>query len=150
MSSFGPCGCHCVAKWKKARNQVSPDHVPNISVKNISMTLQRIWVAKAATIGGASGSKQSIFEVLISSSGHTGEAIVSRELGLGPVHQNGSHSLEEPSLHLPPPSPAQSSGQECEMAFQRDDPRPFVPLGFHHLEVHHRATIVHAVMHPPP
>jgi hypothetical protein len=36
------------------------------------------------------------------------------------------------------------------MAFQRADPRPFAPLGFHHQEVQHKATMVRAVMHPLP
>jgi hypothetical protein len=35
------------------------------------------------------------------------------------------------------------------MAFQRVDPRPFAPPGFHHQEVHHRAAMVRAAMHPP-
>jgi hypothetical protein len=100
--------------------------------------------------GGASRSKQSIFEVLTYSSRETEEGFVSMELALGPVHQNNLLSLEVLSLHLPPQSPVNPSSQEHEMAFQRADPRPFPPPGFHHQEVNHRVTMVLAVMRPPP
>jgi hypothetical protein len=70
---------------EKAGNQVSSNHVPNISGKNISTTLRRIWVDKAMVNGGAFGSKQSIFEALTNSSRETGEGFVSTELALGSV-----------------------------------------------------------------
>jgi hypothetical protein len=65
---------------EKAGNQVSSNHVPNIST-----TLRRIWVDKAMMNGRAFGSKQSIFEALTNSSRETGEGFVSTELALGSV-----------------------------------------------------------------
>jgi hypothetical protein len=145
---------HCAAKWKKSGdkdgNQAIPNHMPIVSAKNISPTLRHIWVAKAKTAGGASGSKHPILDALIDSSRDTGEEYVSTELGLGTVHRNCSHSLEELSLHLSSSLSAQTSTQVHKMAFQRADQRACALPGFHHQEVHHRATMAHAVMRPPP
>jgi hypothetical protein len=110
--------------------------------------MRRIWVAKATHDGGAFGSKRPILEALIDSSRDIGTRLVSTEHGMGPVHQKPSHSLESSSLPLPPSSPTQASGQGSEMAFQRVDPRPFALPGFHHQEVHHKATMVCVVMRP--
>jgi hypothetical protein len=95
--------------------------------------------------GGASGSKQYILE-LTESSQKIEKGFVVTKLALGLVHQNASYSLETPSLVLP----TQVPDQDSVMAFQRADPRPFVPPGFHHQELHHRATMARAIMRPAP
>jgi hypothetical protein len=105
--------CHCVAIWKRTENQVSAILVPNLLGGNLSTISWRIWVAKVATDGGASRSKQSILEELTDSLKKTGEGSISTELALGSVYQNDSLSSEAPLFPLPPQTP----DQDCAMAF---------------------------------
>jgi hypothetical protein len=69
---MGHVARHCFAAWKKPgakkSNHANPNPVPNVLEKNISITLCKIWVAKAATAGGASGSTRPILEALFGSS----------------------------------------------------------------------------------
>jgi hypothetical protein len=77
-----------------------------------------------------------------------GVALISTELRLG--QQNPSPRSVIPFVPLPPPQSPQNAEQASAMAFQRADPRPFAPPGFHHHEVQNRATMAMAVMRPPP
>jgi hypothetical protein len=117
--------------------------------ENILPTLRRIWVAKAATVGGASGSKRPILKALTDSSKYTRECFVSTVLGLGIMHRNRLHSLEKSLVHLFSPQLMSSSALKQEMAFQRADPRPFDPPRFHHQEVHHIPVMTRVFMHAP-
>jgi hypothetical protein len=53
---LGHVARHCFTVWKrpgvKKSNQANPNLLPNVLEKNISVTLRRIWVAKATTAVG--------------------------------------------------------------------------------------------------
>jgi hypothetical protein len=95
---------HCASKWQKNKQKENLDVESDILGKNPSMTMQRIWVAKATTAGGTSGSKQSILDTLINASKKTREGFISTDLALGDVQQNCSYSPEVPSPHIFPPT----------------------------------------------
>jgi hypothetical protein len=78
----------------------------------------------------------------------TGDDLISIALRLG--QQNPLSPSVIPSLPLPLPQSLQSFEQSSLMAFQRADPRPFAPPGFHQHEVQNRTAMARAVIRPPP
>jgi hypothetical protein len=53
---LGHVAWHYATQWEKTGNQLSLNHTPDSSAKNLSTTMQRMWVAKVGTAGEASGS----------------------------------------------------------------------------------------------
>jgi hypothetical protein len=134
-------------KMEKARPDFAAPF-PKSLVNKLSTTLKKIWIAKDAHAGGASRNMASILDTLIEASKDTGGEFVSTVLAL--TQQNPSSSSEPSSLPIPLVQPSQPFEPRSTMAFQRVDPRPFAPPGFHHHEVQNNATMAQAVMRPPP
>lgn len=73
------------------------------------------------------------------------------------VTQNGlfnratetEHPLQSNSVHRPPPDPTEQHIRDQIMAFQRVDPRPFIPRGLNQIEVHARKPVERVVMLRP-
>jgi hypothetical protein len=77
------------------------DLLPKQTVNQLSMTLERIQLAKSLHAGGASDSKASILVTLNEASIETGDDLISTALRLG--QQNPSSPSVIPSLPLPLP-----------------------------------------------
>jgi hypothetical protein len=73
---MGHVAHHCETKWKKVARHDFVVSFPKTSVNKMSSTLKKIWIAKDAHAGGASGSKASILDMLIEASKDAGESLV--------------------------------------------------------------------------
>jgi hypothetical protein len=59
---MGHVAHHCEAKWKKVSRPNSVIPLPKSSVKRMSATLNKIWIAKDAHAGGGSGGTEAILD----------------------------------------------------------------------------------------
>jgi hypothetical protein len=96
--AMGHVSRHREAKWKKVHRV---DLLPKQAVNQLSMTLERIQLAKSLHAGGPSDSKASILVTLNEASIETGDDLISTALRLG--QQNPSSPSVIPSLPLPLP-----------------------------------------------
>jgi hypothetical protein len=126
--------CHCRACWKPTGRKVSA---------------QQACYGNFSNANGASSSKVPQNSHLIDSEDILPNAHLSTELTLLFNYQNAPCSLNtalESSTHSTLLNHPSAPEESLSMAYQRADPRPFTPRGFHALEIQHREFMARAVV----
>jgi hypothetical protein len=123
---------HCKAQWRKIGKKAQFDHAP-AKEKNPASGLKRNGASTSKNPNRIPGKNS-----LPSATPNSSSPLPCTELNL-------AGSAESTLTHTSLPSPTHSFNQAT-MAYQRADPQPFAPNGFHALEIQHREVMARAVV----